>query len=154
MRRLPAPLTGLLLLAATALGTGCGEGGTGAGATVSVYAAAPLCAEARRELAKEGGEADALKVRAVCLAPVEAKDGADLAAAGANARRATEDSTAVAYLEAPGPAAKFSQSIVENADVAWLETSSGAAATHSIFKALEGRGSSSPRDAVRESFGG
>ncbi len=152
MRRLPALLTGLLLLAATALGVGCGEGGTGAGATVSVYTAAPLCAEARRELAKEGGEAGDLKVRAVCLAPVEAKDGADLAAAGADARRATEDSTAVAYIEAPGPAARFSRSIVEAADVAWVETDSGSVAMRHALRALADRGSSSPRDAVREAL--
>ncbi len=76
----------------------------------------------------------------------------DLAAAGANARRATEDSTSVAYLEAPGPAAKFSQSIVEAANIAWIKTSSGATAVHEILKALEERGSSSPRDAVWDSL--
>jgi len=152
VNRLPAFCTGLLLFAAAVVGTGCGEGGTANGATVSVYTAAPLCAEAQRELAKAGGKGDDLKVRAVCLAPVETKRGADLAAAGANARRATEDSTAVAFLEAPGSAAKFSQPIVETADVAWVETNSGTTAMHRVLKALEERGSSSPRDAVREAF--
>jgi hypothetical protein len=152
--RLPALCAGLLLLAATALGTGCGEGGAAADATVSVYAAAPLCAEAQRELAKAGGRGDDLKVRAICLAPVKSGRRIDLAVAGANARRATEDSTAVAFLEASGPAAKFSQSIVENADVAWLETNSGTTAMRHVLQALKDRGSSSPRDAVRESSGG
>ncbi|MGN6586872.1 MAG: hypothetical protein ACTHKT_05295 [Solirubrobacterales bacterium] len=145
---------GPALLALALVAAGCGEGGAAAGATVSVYAAAPLCAEAQRELAQAGGRSDDLKVRAVCLAPVETKGRADLAAAGANARRATEDSTAVAFLEAPGPAAKFSQSIVENADVAWIETKSGSTVMRRVLRALEERGSSSPRDAVRESLGG
>ncbi|HET9677768.1 MAG TPA: hypothetical protein VFP21_09725 [Solirubrobacterales bacterium] len=152
MRRFPALCIGLLLLAATAVGTGCGEGGAAADATVSVYAAAPLCKEAQRELAKAGGKGGDLRVRAVCLAPVEVKGRVDLAAAGANARRATEDSTAVAYLEAPGSAAKFSRPILEAANVGWVETSSGVTAMRRVLKALEERGSSSPRDAVRESL--
>lgn len=152
MNRLAPVCAGLLLLAFVALGAGCGEGGAANGAAVSVYAAAPLCAEAQRELAQAGGKGDDLKVRAVCLSPVEAKGGIDLATAGANARRATEDSTAVAYLEAPGPAARFSQSIVENANVAWVEVASGTTAMRRVLKALEERGSSSPRDTVREAF--
>jgi hypothetical protein len=141
------------LIATAALGAGCGEGGVEAGATVSVYVAAPLCKEARGALQKVGGKADDLGVRVACLSPVEAKGTADLAAAGANARRTTEDSTSVAYLEAPGPAAKFSQSIVEAADIAWLETGSGATAMHEVLEALEERGSTSPRSAVLDQLG-
>jgi len=153
VHRLPALPIGLLLLVATALGAGCGEGGTDAGAIVSVYAAAPLCAEARHELAQAGVEAGDLKVRAICLVPVEAKGGADLAAAGANARRATEDSTAVAFLEAPGPAARFSRSVVGAANIAWVETSSGAVALRHVLRALGDAGSSSPREVVLEQVG-
>lgn len=153
MRRLPALCASALLLAIAALGVGCGEGGVGSGATVSVYVAAPLCKEARGVLQKAGGKTDDLKVQALCLPPVESGGGVDLAAAGANARRATEDSSSVAYLEAPGPAAKFSQSIVEAANVAWLKTSSGAAAMRRVLEALEGRGSSSPRAAVLDQAG-
>lgn len=148
MHRLPALCVSALLLAVAALGVGCGEGGVGSGATVSVYVAAPLCKEAEGVLRKAGGNADDLEVRVVCLSSVEAKGTADLAAAGADARRTTEDSTSVAYLEAPGPAAKFSQSIVEAANIAWLKTSSGATAMHQVLEAIEGRGSSSPRAAV------
>ena len=153
MRRLPALCLSALLLAVAALGTGCGEGGVGSGATVSVYVAAPLCKEARGALQKAGGKADDLEVQALCLPPIESEGGVDLAVAGANARRATEDSSSVAYLEAPGPAAKFSQSIVEAANVAWLETSSGATAMRRVLEGLEERGSSSPRAAVLDQAG-
>ena len=153
MNRLPALCAGALLLAVVALGVGCGEGGVEGGATVSVYVAAPLCKEARGALEKAGGKADDLEVQALCLAPVESGGGVDLAVAGANARRATEDSSSVAYLEAPGPAAKFSQSIVEAANIAWLKAGSGATALHEVLKALEERGSSSPRAAVLDQAG-
>jgi hypothetical protein len=148
VRRLPALCVSALLLAVAALGVGCGEGGVGGGATVSVYVAAPLCKEAKSALQKAGGKADDLEVQALCLASVESGGGVDLAVAGANARRATEDSSSVAYLEGPGPAAKFSQSIVEAAGIAWLETSSGATAMRRVLEALEERGSASPREAV------
>lgn len=146
MRRLPAlSLVSVAVLAATA--AGCGEGGTASGATVSVYAAAPLCKEAR----KSAGAAGDLEVRVVCLSP-RGSGGGDLAAVGNDARRATEDSTSVAFLEVPGPAAKFSQTVVESADVAWLETSSASTAMQRIVKALEGD-SSSPRKAVLDQVG-
>jgi hypothetical protein len=125
----------------------------GGGATVSVYVAAPLCKEARGALQSAGGKADDLEVQALCLASVESGAGVDLATAGANARRATEDSSSVAYLEAPGPDAKFSQSIVEAANIAWLKANSGATAMRHVLDALEGRGSSSPRAAVLDQAG-
>lgn len=135
------------LLALPLFAWGCGQGGASAGATVSVYAAAPLCREAQEGAGKAGD----LEVRVVCLrAP--GGGGSILAAAGSAARRATEDSSSVAFLEAPGPAAGFSRSIVEAAGVAWVETSSAAAAMHRIVKALEG-GGSSPRKAVLDEVG-
>ena len=146
MRRLQV-LSPAVLASLAAVFAGCGTGGAEIGATASVYAAAPLCKEARTD----AGAAGDLKVRVVCLPPRSSGDAA-LAAAGADARRATEDSTSVAFLEAPGPAAKFSQPIVEAADVAWVETRSGAAAMRRIVKALEGDGSS-PRKAVLDEVG-
>jgi hypothetical protein len=139
-----------LVACAAALMTavGCGEGGAQSGATVSVYAGAPLCEEAR----EGGGEAGDLEVRVVCLPPERDGERADLAAAGSNARRATEDSSSVAFLEAPGPAARFTQSIVEAADIAWVETSSGSTAMRRIVRALEGDGST-PREAVLDEIG-
>jgi hypothetical protein len=153
MRRLPALCIALSLFAAATVGTGCGEGGAASGATVSVYVAAPLCQDARRELQKAGGEAGNLEVRAVCLPAVESGRTADLAGAGRNARRATEDTTAVAYLESPGRAAGFTQSVIESADIAWLETNSGSAAMRHVLAALEEAGSSSPRKAVLDQVG-
>ncbi|HEY3552599.1 MAG TPA: hypothetical protein VGK66_02820, partial [Solirubrobacterales bacterium] len=72
----------VLATASLALMAGCGEGGAAAGATVSVYAAAPLCKEA----ARSDGRAGDLVVHVVCLAPVEQGGRADLAVAGAGAR--------------------------------------------------------------------
>lgn len=149
MRRLPALLC---LGAIAAAAVGCGEGGAASGATVSVYVAAPLCREARGVLQREGGKAGDLRVRTACLPPTESGGHVDLAQTGANARRATEDSTSVAYLESSGPGAKFSQPIVESATLAWLETNSGSTAMHRVLSALREAGSSSPRDAVRESL--
>ncbi len=153
MRRLPALCLSALLLAVATLGAGCGEGGVGGGATVSIYVAAPLCKEAKGTLQKAGGKADDLEAQVLCLASVESGGGVDLAVAGSNARRAAEDSSSVAYLEAPGPAAKFSQSIVQAANIAWVKTDSGATAMREVLEALEERGSSSPRSAVLDQAG-
>lgn len=146
MRRLQALSLCLVAVAVAAL-AGCGGGGAGSGATVSVYAAAPLCREAR----KGAGEAGDLEVRVVCLPPHGSRE-VDLAAVGAAARRATEDSTAVAFLEAPGPGAKFSRSIVEAAGIAWVETSSGSTAMRRILETLDGS-PSAPRQAVSDEIG-
>jgi hypothetical protein len=151
--RLPTPVLLCALLGAAALVTGCGEGGVAGGATVSVYVAKPLCPAAERELAKEGKRVGDVLVRVVCLPPVQRHGRADLATAGADARRATEDSTAVAFLESTGPAAAFSESIVKAADIAWLESSNGATAMRRVLDAL-GDNPGSPRAEVRESLGG
>jgi hypothetical protein len=124
----------------------------GSGATVSVYVAAPFCKGAEAALRKVGGKVGDLGVGTVCLAPVESKGRVDLAVAGANARRATEDSASVAFVEAPGRAARFARPIVESASLAFVETRSGATAMDEVKEALDERGSSSPRDAVRESL--
>lgn len=129
---------------------GCGGSGLSADATVSVYVAAPLCKEAREVLKRAGGEAGDLKVRGICLPPIRSGGRVDLAVAGADARRTTEDSTSVAYLEFSGPGAEFTRSILESADIAEVEAESGAAAMRQVLAALEGRGSSSPRRAVSD----
>src|SRR4051794_5260767 len=112
--RLAASWIALLALLGAVIGVGCGEGGAASGATVKVYAAAGLCGRAEQQLVREGGRAGDLKVQLICLSRVASRRGrASLAAAGANAREATEDSTAIAYLESAGPSAKFTQAIVE-----------------------------------------
>jgi len=151
VRRLQALSLVLYVTTALAMG-GCGEGGAQGGATVSVYVVPPLCQEVRGRVDDAGRKAGDLKVRVLCLRRVERGGQADLAMAGKNARRATEDSTSVAFLEAPGPAAAFTRSIVENADVAWVKTNSAATVVQQILRALEGEGSS-PRRSVLDEVG-
>ena len=74
---------------------------------------------------------------------------------GANARRATEDSTTVAYIADRDPtAARFSRSILESAGVAQLPPSpSGAVAMTKLLNAIKEAGSSNLRESVEESLG-
>jgi len=125
------------------LGAGCGgSGGAAEGATVSVYVAGALCPGAEEELARHGGEAGDLKVRAICLPEVEAGGGRvgklELSVIGANARRATEDSTAVGYIgESTAAATRFSAPILEAADIPQLSQTPGAAAMAELLQALD-----------------
>jgi hypothetical protein len=132
-------LTASLLAAAVA---GCGEsGGVSEGATVSVYAAAPLCAEAKDELARQGDKAGDVRVRAVCLPSAESDGALDLATIGANARRATEDSSAIAYIGEPTRAAtRFSAPILEAAGIRQLSAMPGAQAMRALLKSFEEEG--------------
>lgn len=143
-----------LALSGLAIGApGCGEGdGVSAGATVHIYVAAPLCVEAKRALAQAGAKAGDVRVEAICLDAVQDGDRVDLATIGANARRATEDSTTVAFLEADDRGAPFAQTIVEEAGIAWIKTSSGATATQHVLDAIAEAGSGSLRDGVREAL--
>src|ERR1700750_12221 len=102
----------LALLAALAVAVaGCG-GGDASGATVTVYVAAPLCGAAKGDLGAHGSAVGHFKVGTRCLAAGDrAGGGVDLAVNGSNSRRATEDTRAVATLEAPGPGNKFAHAI-------------------------------------------
>ena len=86
---------------------GCGSGSTGA-AELSVYLSAPLSGPAagdgrdiadgaRLALDEAGGEAAGTQIRLVVRSDSD-EHGSNAAMAGANARRATEDSTAIAYV--------------------------------------------------------
>ncbi len=153
-RSLPRALlaASLALVAACVLlvGAGCGGGeGADAGATVSVYAAASLCAEAKSELAREGGRAGDVHVRVVCLPSAESSRKLDLAQIGANARRATEDAAAVGYIGEPSRAAsRFSEPILETAGIAQLPQTSGKAAMKKLLQAVEEGSSGSLRASV------
>jgi hypothetical protein len=140
---------------AAALGlviAGCG-GGDASGATVSVYVAAPLCAAAKAELSSHGATAGHFKVAARCLAPSgRAGGGVDLATAGSNSRRATEDTSAVATLEPPGPGTKFTGAILESASIPLVTTPSGQKGMARIIEAIESSGSSNVRESVRETL--
>ncbi len=161
---------GLALALLGALGglAGCGgDEGVATGATVRVYVGAGLCSGAERALAAAGAEAGDLRVRAVCLLPVDGAalggeflgeprpdHGINLATVGSNARQATQDSSTVAYLEPPGAANRFAEPILEEAGIAFVTASSGGKAMRRVLSAIEeaGSGSSSIRDEVRNSL--
>jgi hypothetical protein len=140
----PLSLAACLGLVALA---GCGEGeGVADDAVVSVYVAAPLCSDA------QGGRAGGVRVRVACLDPVERGGRLDLAQVGANARRATEDSSSVAYLEQAGPAGRFSRPIVDSAGIAYLSARTGEAAMARVLDAVEASGGE--RAAVADALAG
>ncbi len=133
--------------------SGCGESsGAADGATVTAYVAAPLCAEAKRELERHGAKAGELRVRILCLEATGDAKGLDLATVGANARRATEDSTAVGYLEAPGAAVRFSRPILEAAGIATVVDASGAAAMGRLLDAIAAADTGSLRQSVSDAL--
>ncbi len=113
-----------------------GEEGVGEGATVSVYSSAEQCKAAARNLAKFDGRAGELRVEIVCLEPAKADGKLDLATVGANARRAVEDSSSVAYIDAPGPATRFTEPILDEASVALFEAKSGATSMGEVLDLL------------------
>jgi hypothetical protein len=131
---------------------GCG-GGDSKGATVSVYVGASLCKAAKGELAAHGASVGHFKIAARCLAPSErAGGGVDLATDGSNSRRATEDTSAVATVESPGPGNKFTRSILESAGIPLLTSTSGNKAMKQVIEAVESAGSSAVRSKVREAL--
>ena len=119
---------------------------------MTAYVEAPLCAGAKRELGTQDGRAGEVRVRAVCLASVDSGGRTELAKVGANARRATEDSATVAYLEPP-TTPSFSRPIVEAANIAVIRTRSGKAAMDRLLGAIrDADDSSSLRDQVRKTL--
>ena len=73
-----------------------------------------------------------------------------MATVGANARRAIEDSSAVGYIEAPGPAVRHSVPILEEAKIAVVESGSGAASMGRLLDAIRAAGTAS---GLREAVG-
>jgi hypothetical protein len=76
----------------------------------------------------------------------------DLAADGANSRRATSDTSAVATVESPGPGNKFSRSILESAGIPLLTSGSGGKAMKQVLEAVEAAGGSNVRESVRKAL--
>jgi hypothetical protein len=148
----------------TAVVAGCGEEGAASGATVRIYVSAPLrgdeaeaglrlCAEAR-EQASQGKGGEKLELRVVCLDASGPGGNWTLAQVGANARRATEDSTAIAYLGEPDPRArKQSRPIVEAAEIAELGGFTGREAVAKVTAAIEDGDESEPRASVFDALG-
>ncbi len=114
---------------------------------MTAYVEAPLCEGAQRRLAAADGRAGAIRVRAVCLAGARSGREPDLAAIGANARRAAEDSTAIAYVEPPATPS-FSRPIVEAAAIPVLRGNSGAKAMTRLLAAIEEADADSLRESV------
>jgi hypothetical protein len=120
---------------------------------VTVYAGVAYCHLARRTLENEGGRVGSVGVRVHCLPSTEKAGVYDLTQIGANARRATEDSTTVAYIGEPEPrATRFSETILEEAGIAQLSNMNGSQAMQKILEALRqaDMGSDSLRESVRE----
>lgn len=163
MPRLPMILVACLLGAV--LAAGCGEGGAEEGAQVTIYVSAPLrgaeaaagrrlCQGARAEAARAGGRVEDLKLEVVCLDAAGGEDGWTLAQVGANARQATEDASAVAYVGEPDPRArKQSRPIVDAAEIAEIGGVSGEDAVASVIAAIRDGDASQPRDAVFQAEG-
>jgi hypothetical protein len=136
----------VLVVAAVA---GCGDGeGVSEGAAVVIYVDAPLCVGAERALAKEGGEAGPVRVRIACLESARDDSRLNLSTVGANARRATENSATIAYIEAPA-VPSFSRPIVEAAGIPVIRSDSGATAIDRLLGAIDDADSGSLRDSVR-----
>jgi hypothetical protein len=143
-------------MAAVAL-AGCGGGeGTARGASVSVYVTRPLCAPVRREFARRGDHAGRVQVRAICLPSPHNSARLSLATIGADARRASEDSTTVGFLEALDPPAnRFSRTILETAGIAPIYSNSARSAVERLLRAIELAGTSGPlRQEVRSALSG
>ncbi len=149
-----AVVTAVCTLVTAAVVAGCGDEGVAENAVVTAYVEAPLCVAAKQELADQGGRAGDVRVRAICLPSGREGQKLSLSTLGANARRATEDSTTVGYLEAPNPrAARFTHPILESAGIAWTSKSSGKAAMARLLQAIEDAGSSgSLRESVRDAL--
>jgi hypothetical protein len=147
-----AVMAAACVLAVAIAVAGCGGGeGVSKDATVTAYVAAPLCVGARAELAREGDRAGDLHVKAICLPNARSASKLNLATVGADARRATEDSTTVGYLEAADPRiARFTHPILESASIAWISSSSGKAAMAKLLRAIEAADTGSLRESIRE----
>lgn len=147
-----AVVAGMLVAVLGAFVVGCG-GGDASGATVTVYVAAPLCAAAKAELSSHGAAAGSFHVAISCLASSErAGGGIDLAANGSNARRAAQDTSAVATLEPPGPGNKFSGPILESAGIPLVTASSAQSGMKRIISAIESAGGGNVRESVQQTL--
>ena len=162
MARAGAALLALVLVAVGA--AGCGEEeGVAKGGVVTAYVEAPLCGNAGGHVADgEAEDGKVVKVKFICLPAArgaELSQGVgggrqiDLAVAGANARRATEDSRTVAYLEpADRAVSRFTHPILEAAGIGWISSSEGSAQAQ-LLRVLRESDSTDLRADVRDALG-
>lgn len=150
---------GALALCVLALATvgavGCGEeDGVAEGATVRVYVEQPLCSTARYEKVESEHGGGSFEVRFVCLPSPRSGNEVDLAKAGANARRASEDSTTVGYLQPEDPSiTRFTQPILESAGIGWIAADTPRDGIPRMLTLVDEADPSSVRADVRESLG-
>jgi hypothetical protein len=118
-------------------GAGCGEQGVAEDATVAVYVSAPLCAEAERGMGRGGETMAEVELRTVCVDDVGGPGESRLAAIGAAARQAIEDSSSIAYIGTRDPVAvRFSEPILEEAGIPRISAASGSAGVTRLLRAL------------------
>jgi hypothetical protein len=158
-----APLLLVAVLAVAA--AGCGEEGAADDATLNVYVSGPMrgpeaargqrrCDEAWETVRVEYEEGEH-RLRVICL-DASGPDGRwRLAKVGSNARRATEDSAAVAYIGEPDPEARRqSRPILEAAGIVEFGATGGREAIEEVFAALREDDSNDPRAAVYDALEG
>jgi hypothetical protein len=126
------------LLITTALIPGCGSGGSSGPETVSIYVSLPLhgaraadgraiAAGARTALARAGGRAGSVRVRAFFLDDTGGGRRWSMVATAANARRAAEDSSAVGYIgDVDSGATRMSLPITNQAEIVQVSPASTA----------------------------
>lgn len=146
----------LLAVALAVIVSGCGEEGAQEGAELTVYVSAPgqrLCDEALGE-ARGARTAGDHTLRVICF-DTGSESGGTLAKVGSNARRATEDSTTVAYIGEPDrETRKQSQPILNTAEIAQLANSNGREAIKTVIAAIDEADSDDPRAAVYDAVEG
>src|SRR5215211_710121 len=146
----------LLALGALALG-GCGSDDPSDDAELTAYVsvpvggpdaaeAGPLVARAKRALADAGGEAGGVAVRAVYL---DARP--DPAAIAANARRAVEDSTSIAYIGEVDRKAELSSAPIIN-EAGLLQVQPAPDAMAQVLDAIEEADDPLDRESVADAF--
>lgn len=163
MVRAGAALLALVLVAVGA--AGCGEeDGVADGAAVTAYVETALCEGAENQVAEIDPTSGApFEVRFVCLPDprgAELSQGVgggrqiDLAKVGANARRATEDSAAIAYLQTDDPAiTRFARPILEAAGIGILTAETRREAMQRLSAILAESDSGDLRADVRGALG-
>jgi hypothetical protein len=160
--RAGAALLALVLVAVGA--AGCGEEeGVADGAAVAAYVEEPLCGKGAYAAVVQNESGDGVGVKFVCLPAArgpELSQGVgggrqiDLATAGGNARRATEDSRTVAYIAVDDPGVgRFTHPILEGAGIGWITADSRREAMRSLSEAIFEADMNELRAGVRDALG-
>jgi hypothetical protein len=151
------------LVLATVGAVGCGEEeGVADDGVVTAYVEAPLCQRGQVAVVQnESG--DGVSMKLVCLPAARGPElgqgvgggrEVDLATAGANARRATEDSTTIVYIEADDPGvSRSTHPILEAAGIGWLTAASQREAINRLSELIFEADLDSLRADVREELG-